>query len=70
MGHDKAVLFETSIIILSLDKVPLLLIKGLTVFQKDLLDAESSLAFSRRYVFFDLLGYFFTRLLHLLLIFF
>ena len=30
---------------LSFDKVPLRFMKGLTVFQKDLLDAEPSLAF-------------------------
>ena len=42
---------------LSLNKVHLLVIKNLTVFQKDLLDAELSLAFSWKYLLFDLLGY-------------
>ena len=37
--------FGSLIIMLSEDKVPLFLIKGLTVFQKDLLDPEPSLVF-------------------------
>ena len=39
----RVVSFGASIMILSFDKVPSLLMKGLTVFQKDLLDAEPSL---------------------------
>ena len=38
--------FGSSIMMLSFDKVPLLLMKGLTVFQKDLLGTERLLAFS------------------------
>ena len=45
--------FGSLIIMLSEDKVPLFLIKGLTVFQKDLLDAEPSLVFHWKYVLSD-----------------
>ena len=42
----RLVSFRASIIILLTDKFPLLLMKGLIVFQQDLIDAEPSLAFS------------------------
>ena len=41
----RVVSFGASIMMLSIDEVPLLLTKGFTVFQKVLLDEEPSLAF-------------------------
>ena len=41
----RVVSFGASIMMLSIDKVPLLLTKGFTVFQKVLLDGEPSLVF-------------------------
>ena len=51
----RVVSFGASIMMLLFEKVPLLLMKGLTVFQKDLLDVEPSLAVSLKCLFFDFL---------------